>query len=126
MKPWSTWSKCPSDCTQEMLNSIEVDTVLEKTLTRELSPRVETVHVVRVEQSQFGQNGQHAQDHVELGSNNATEHAQHKSVPSPYQNMSLVTVQFVMAVLLETEPVVKQELAILTTKMRLLITVVSI
>ena len=108
------------------LNNIEVDTVLEKTVTKELSPRVETVRVVRVEQSQFGQNGQHAQDHVELGSNNATEHAQHNSVPSPYQNMSLVTVQFVMEVLLEMVLVVKQELAILTMKMRLLITVVSI
>ena len=42
------------------LNNIELDTVLEKTVTKELSPRAETVHVVRVEQSQFGQNGQYA------------------------------------------------------------------
>ena len=109
---------------RKWLNSIEVDTVLEKTVTKELSPRAETVRVVRVEQSQFGQNGQRAHDHVGLGSNNATGLAQHNTVPSHYQNMSLVTVQFVMAVLLETEPVVEQELAILTTKMRLLIMVV--
>ena len=124
MKPWSTWSKCPSDCTQEMLNSIEVDTVLEKTLTRELSPRVETVHVVRVEKSQFGQNGQRAHGHVGLGSNNATGLVQHNTVLSHYQSMSLATVQFAMAVLLEMVQLVEQELAILTTKMRLLITVV--
>ena len=106
------------------LNNIEVDTVLETTVTRELSPRVETVRVVRVERSQFGQNGQRAHDHVGLGSNNATGLVQHNTVLSHYQSMSLVTVQFAMAVLLEIVQLVKQELAILTTKMRLLITVV--
>ena len=72
----------------------------------------------------FGQNGQHAHGHVGLVSNSATELAQHNTVPSHYQNISLVTVQFVMAVLLETEPGVEQELMVLTTKMRLLIIVV--
>ena len=91
---------------------------------KELSPRVETVRVVRMEKSQFGQNGQLAHDHVGLGSNNATGLVQHNTVLSHYQSMSLATVQFAMAVLLEMVQLVEQELAILTTKMRLLITVV--